>query len=99
MGCTPRLNPHHNATNRNSPLHFRSCHPRHLRENLACGQLLRDKCNSSRVEDYYRESAHLETQLLQHRYPDDVIEGAKVRAENHDQGTLLADHQGNNRQV
>lgn len=67
-------------TDRNTYLHYSSFHPKHLKDNLPYGQLLRLKRNSTDTNDFNKEADNLYKQLQARGYPKQVLNRTLTRS-------------------
>lgn len=76
-------------TDKNTYLHFKSYHTRHLRNNIPYGQFLLMKRNSTEDRDIIQQAHRLRQQFLQRVYPSGIICDAEDRAWNRMRASLF----------
>ena len=80
-------------TDRNTLLHFSSCHPKTLRENLPYGQFLRIRRNCTNREDFFLNAEALVEKLICRGYPKRLVRHSLKRAWYTPRETLLVPKQ------
>ncbi|KAM9330533.1 alcohol dehydrogenase 1-like [Gastrophryne carolinensis] len=75
-----RTNLHRKETATNSLLHFKSFHPKSLKERIPTGQLLRARRNCSIEVDFLKEAREMEERFRKRGYPRKIIQKASKKA-------------------
>lgn len=83
-------------TSRNTILHAKSFHPRHLKDNIPYGQFQRLKRICDETDSFEVKANEMENRFIQRGYKKKTIQCAKHRAKNLDRQSLLTS--GNSRQ-
>ena len=76
-------------TDRNTYLPYNSAHPKHCMKGLPYGQFLRIRRICTRTTDFEKHAAKKAAQLLQHKYPRDLLLDSMMHAWNNDRIELL----------
>lgn len=86
---TLAVKPYRKIIDKNSYLHYKSFHPKPLRNSIPYGQFTRIRRNSSFINDYVSQSSAMKKDFLKCSYPAQLVHDAATRADGVEQIDLL----------